>query len=323
MRRTKRLAAAALAATVLAGCQTRPPPVPENAPAEQRVDVTFYPQDAYQCGPAALAMALDFAGQKVKPKALVDEVWLPGRQGSLLLELRAAARARERLVYPVDSPQALFQQLDAGYPVLVMQNLAFSFWPRWHFAVVTGYTDNGERMILHTGTTESDRQHWNRFIRTWARAEYRGLVIPPPGRLPGKADPVKLVGALEDLRNTAGTKAAVPYWQTAMERWPEQYLIQFGWGNLQWNRNQPGEAIRAFRKAVAIDPEAASAWNNLAESWRQSGCPARAQKAIQKALALEPDRSAFRDTRERIDDMTESSCPPELTTLSDSTQPGP
>lgn len=292
----------------LAGCQTLPPPVPENAPARHQLDVPFHPQDKYQCGPAALAMALGAAGHEVAPATLIDEVWLPQRKGSLAIELRAAARTRERLVYPVNTPEALFTQLDAGYPVLVMQNLAFSFWPQWHFAVVIGYEEDGQRMILHTGTNRADPSHWNRFVRTWARADYQGMVILPPGKLPAHGEPRNLVQALNDLQHSAGTEAALPYWQTAVQQWPEEYLMQFGWGNLQWNRGEKKDAIRAFRKAVEIRPDAASAWNNLAEAWRQSGCKEQARDTIKKALALEPDRNTFQDTRNRIEQMPEADC---------------
>jgi hypothetical protein len=30
-------------------------------------------------------------------------------------------------------------QLEAGRPVLVLQNLALKLWPQWHYAVVVGY----------------------------------------------------------------------------------------------------------------------------------------------------------------------------------------
>ena len=269
----------------------------------------FYAQEKYQCGPAALAMALGAAGHEVAPATLIDEVWLPERKGSLAIELRAAARARERLVYPVDTPNQLFAQLDAGQPVLVMQNLAFSFWPQWHFAVVIGYAENGERVILHTGTDRGDGTHWNRFVRTWARADYQGMVVLPPGELPAKAEPQKLVRALNDLEQSPSPEAALPYWQATVERWPDKYLVQFGWGNLQWNRGEKEDAIRAFQKAVEIRPEAASAWNNLAEAWRQMDCAERAHKAIEQALQVEPTRQAIQDTRDQIKAMPEHQCP--------------
>ena len=49
----------------------------------------FYPQDDYQCGPAALATLLGAAGRPSSPEALVDEVYIPARRGSLEPEMIA------------------------------------------------------------------------------------------------------------------------------------------------------------------------------------------------------------------------------------------
>lgn len=54
--------------------------------------VPFYPQQAYQCGPAALAGVLGAAGATIDPETLAPQVYLPGRRGSLQAELVAAAR---------------------------------------------------------------------------------------------------------------------------------------------------------------------------------------------------------------------------------------
>src|SRR3978361_1869587 len=77
------------AALVLAGCGTLiPQPValrtdwPAGVPQQvEMTQVPFFPQDEYQCGPAALAMAMSYAGDHVLPQALVDEVWWPSRHG--------------------------------------------------------------------------------------------------------------------------------------------------------------------------------------------------------------------------------------------------
>jgi tetratricopeptide (TPR) repeat protein len=212
----------------------------------------------------------------------------------------------------VETPEALFAQLDAGYPVLVMQNLAFSFWPQWHFAVAIGYENDGERIVLHTGTDRADGTHWNRFVRTWARADYRGMVVMRPGELPANAKPRELVRALNDLQASAGPEAARPYWQAAVEQWPDHYLVQFGQGNLQWALDEKEDAIQSFRKAGKIRPDAASAWNNLAEAWRQTGCRERARAAIEKAFEIAPQREAIRDTRDQIKTMNESRCTVDL-----------
>ncbi|PKM21891.1 MAG: peptidase C39, partial [Gammaproteobacteria bacterium HGW-Gammaproteobacteria-14] len=163
------------------GCQQLPPA--PYAP-EQQITVPFFPQTDYHCGPAALASMLHWGGAEADLDGLIDEVWLPGRRGSLAIELDAAARTRGLLVYPLQHPDHLWAELDAGHPVLVLQNLGSPRWPRWHFAVVIGYRDGGQRVLLHTDTRPSHSSHWNRFIRTWARADFTGFVMLPEGKLP-------------------------------------------------------------------------------------------------------------------------------------------
>jgi tetratricopeptide (TPR) repeat protein len=298
----------------LAGCQTLAPPLPTQAPTATEVKVPFHPQEKYQCGPASLAMMLGWAGTPAAPEALVSEVWLPERQGSLLLELRAAARARGLLVYPVNSPEALFAELDRGHPVLVLQNLAFSFWPRWHFAVAIGYRDGGRDVILHSGTEAARPSAWNRFLRTWARADYQGFVALPVGEVPATAQPLALARALQDLSGTAGNGAAVPHWQAAVEHFPEAWLLRFGLGNAQWSAGDRNTALEQWQKAVSLNPRAASAWNNLAEGLLQSGCHEQARTAVQKAYQLAPEDAAIRDTRESIQAAgnENSACPVHL-----------
>ena len=57
---------------------------PEGIPTRvELAQVPFFPQEDYECGPAALAMVANAAGVKVSPETLVNHFYLPGRQGSL------------------------------------------------------------------------------------------------------------------------------------------------------------------------------------------------------------------------------------------------
>ena len=114
-------AAAFAAALVLAGCASRGPQLPPvtvaGLPASVELDSTpFFPQQDYQCGPAALATVLVASGAQVSPDELVAEVYLPGRKGSLQAELIAAARARGRVDEAV-----LFAREGADVAVLGVQ----------------------------------------------------------------------------------------------------------------------------------------------------------------------------------------------------------
>ena len=94
---------ALLGVLLLAGCATAPPwpDRPASAPSGRVLldQVPFYPQERYQCGPASLAMMLNSQGLRTDPDRLKALVYLPGRQGSLQVEMVAAARAHDMVVY--------------------------------------------------------------------------------------------------------------------------------------------------------------------------------------------------------------------------------
>jgi hypothetical protein len=80
---------------VLGGCASGGPQLEaiDTLGYPERVELTdtpFFPQREYQCGPAALATVLAASEVSVTADALVPEVFLPGRQGSLQSELLAA-----------------------------------------------------------------------------------------------------------------------------------------------------------------------------------------------------------------------------------------
>lgn len=275
---------------LLAACQTLPPPDLAQQQPEHQISVPFVPQEKYQCGPAALAMMLQWAGKDDTADALVEEVWLPEREGSLGIELKAAARSRDLLAYPVEDEDSLFRELQAGRPVLVLQNLALERWPKWHFAVVTGYDKAGKTIILHSGTTESDTSHWNRFIRTWARADRWGFTLVPPGELPASATAHGLFRAISAAPNGAS------YWPVAVEAFPESGELWFGYGNSLWGEQQRHAALKAFEKAVSLKPDFAAAWNNLAYAHHAFGDEQKARESLCQALTLSPDDPGLQDS---------------------------
>ena len=133
-----------LALAFLAGCA--PPQTARlmKAPAQlppkvELTNVPFFPQEAYQCGPASLAMALAWSGVSVRPEDLVAQVYSPAREGTLPTEMMSASRRHGRVAYPVSTLVGLATELAAGTPVVVLQNLGPWWWSRGHWAIVVGY----------------------------------------------------------------------------------------------------------------------------------------------------------------------------------------
>jgi hypothetical protein len=257
--------------------------VPERA---ELAAVPFFPQEAYQCGPAALAEVLVHAGVDASPEALVKQVYLPGREGSLQAEMLAAARRHGLVAYPLAPRLAdILREVAAGTPVVVLENLAFGFAPIWHYAVVVGFDLPREEIVLRSGTTFRLAMTLSNFERTWARSEYWAMVALPPRRLPATAGAdayVAAVIALERLEPAAARQA----YDTALGRWPDHLLARIALGNAAYAMRDLAAAEVAYRRAARDHPQAADAWNNLAQALFELNRRSEALNAAERAVAL-------------------------------------
>lgn len=280
---------------VCGGCTLNPPRFEsaEIAGLPARAELTqvpFFPQERYQCGPAALATVLRSAGATGSPDELVAEVYLPGRKGSLQVELGSAARMRDRVVYPVsqDLP-SLLRQVAAGTPVLVMQNLGVTLIPIWHYAVLVGYDLDAGTLMLRSGTTERRVMGMRRFMSTWNRAQRWALVVLEPGKLPADAQLDRYVAAAAGLEAVGRLGAAEQSYVSARGRWPDSVWPQLGLANLDYRRGDFEAAQSGYLAALAIDPQNVVAHNNLAEILSDRGCASQARTHVERAAALAKD----------------------------------
>ena len=137
--------------------------------------VPFYPDEGDHCGPAVLAELLGAAGRPVTPEALVPQLLVPDRRGSLQVELLAAARRQQALAMVLPGElDAVLAELADGRPVGVLLNLALSWWTQWHYASVVGIDRVTEEVVLHSGTERAARWPLTTFEHTWARARATG-----------------------------------------------------------------------------------------------------------------------------------------------------
>lgn len=307
---------------VLAGCASTPqwpeaPPSQSGSFQERQLltDVPFYPQEKYQCGPAALATMLNTQGHNSDPDALVEKVYIPERQGTLKVEMVAAARSHQLLVYPLDPNLTdLLTEVAAGNPVLVMQNLGFGWWPQWHFAVVMGFDQVRNAVILHTDTRKAHEQSLRVFLTTWQRAEKWSAVMLPPNRLPATAKPLKYLTAASDLESTGQLEAARAAYSTATETWPDQPAAWLGLGNVAYQQSDWQTASAQYSEMVERFPDMASGWNNLAHALKKQGCDTEANAAAECAYRLDEKRfsgliDAKRESEEDPQQCPEILCP--------------
>ncbi|UCG67396.1 MAG: PA2778 family cysteine peptidase [Deltaproteobacteria bacterium] len=242
--------------------------------------VPFYPQRNHHCGPAAMAMVLQWATVKVSPEELVSEVFTPSRQGSLQSALIGAARRHDRLAHPIRGAEELLTELTSGHPVLVLQNLGLSWLPRWHYAVAIGYDTVKGVIILHSGKDPSREVNWRLFMRTWRRVECWGLVVLPPGLLPASGEEHSYMRSALGLEQAGQWEGAALAYGAALRRWPLSLGALMGLGNCRYKLGDLGGAERAFRRATEAHSTSGEAFNNLAHVLAEQG---RYDEALQMA----------------------------------------
>jgi len=292
-------------AVFLSGCAllpsarvTPPPGVPPKAIV---AGVPFFAQAELQCGPAALAMVLNWSGLEAQPSGLAAEVYSPGLKGSLQSAMLGAARRHGRVAYPITGSEALLTEISAGHPVIVLVNLGFFWYPKWHYAMVIGYDQEQNEVILHSGLNAGQHQGFRLFLNTWRRSESWGLLVLPPERLPGTAAEEAWLTAVAGLERSGQWQSAATGYTAALKRWPESFAAWIGLGNSFYNLHDLAGAAEAFRRAALLQPGNGIPLNNLAQVLTEQGKPQEALAAAQRAVELGgPLLENFKQTLEEI-----------------------
>jgi len=275
-------------------------PLPLQA---ELAEVPFYPQEIHQCGPASLAMLLNAGGDQVTPQQLTAQVYVPGRAGSLQVEMLSATRRNGLLAYPL-APQLadVLAEVAAGSPVLVLQNLALSWYPLWHFAVVVGYDLEREELILRSGLERRQVLPFTTFEYTWARAEHWAMLALPPGTLPHTATEAGYVASAVALEQAGHMQGALAAYESGLQRWPLNLTARIGSGNAAYAQGDMRRAEIAYRQATQDHPDSASAFNNLAQVLADQKQFAAALVYAKRAVDLGgPQQAVARDTLRQIE----------------------
>jgi len=295
----------ALLLGLLTGCSAGLPPETaarlERLPSLQVTDVPLYAQQQHQCGPAALAMVLGWGGEQLSPSALSPEVFSPTRQGSLQPAMVAAARRHGRAAYEITGLDALLTELEAGHPVIVLENLGLDWWPRWHYSVVVGASAKGEALLLYSGRDRGELVPLDNFRHTWDRGGDWGLLVLPPARLPASQSESAVLAGLAALEAAGQSPAAAAGYAAMAKRWPENLPVRIGWANCLYADGLLPAAEQVLAEACRRFPDAGVVWNNRAQVLFELGRREEALQAAERAVSLGgPLRDVFRATRDDI-----------------------
>ena len=134
-------------------------------------EVPFVEQKDDFCGPASLAMVMNFYGVKVTQEDIANEIYSPELKGSLSMEL---------VLYPISKGfeaeiyngglDDLKQKVRAMFPLIVSIREREDT-DRTHYMVVWGYDDMNKKIFAHSGRKERVVMGYDVFIEMWNRVD--------------------------------------------------------------------------------------------------------------------------------------------------------
>jgi predicted double-glycine peptidase len=140
--------------------------------------VPFFPQEAYQCGPASLASVLNYWGSQTTPEEIAGEIFSRGARGTLNLDMVLYAQRKGLKANQFrGSREKLKENIDAGRPVIVLVDLGIWVYRQGHFMVVIGYAE--ERVIVNSGREQRKFIPWSPFLKSWEKTKFWALLVTP------------------------------------------------------------------------------------------------------------------------------------------------
>lgn len=264
-------------------------------------DVPFFPQTDNYCGPSSVAMVLKHYDKDPDLNALIRAMYVPGLQGTLQAEVKSALRTNGMLAYQLPRTlESLLKEIDAGQPVVVLQNLGVNWYPKWHYAVVVGYDLDKKKILLHSGKHQNRAISVKKFALTWARGKNWGIIPLPPGKLPASEDANGVFLAMAELSKQIATfNERARLYQSGIERWPSNEKFSLALGNLYHEIGDYDSATDTLIKALEQGANSANIYNNLAYGLVGMGCRLQAIDAISCAVSKSTS-VAFLESRDDI-----------------------
>ena len=148
------------------------------------IEVPFFPQETFQCGPAALATVINYwygkagTAKILTPETIGAEIYSPSARGVLGIDLELYARKlgfqAEQAVGTIDR---LKSSIDRGVPPLLLVDYGFSLYQRNHFMVVKGYSDRA--LLVNSGGRENELVANEDLLKVWKKTGYWMLLVKP------------------------------------------------------------------------------------------------------------------------------------------------
>lgn len=316
---------------VFIGCANAPlqrpladEPIAEMIPADEvgqpiRLQVAHYAPRTDHCGPAAVRSVLAYYSSVDESVTvptldeLAGDMMLPKLKGSWQVGVTSTLREYGLVPYELTpSKAALEQSLVAGQPLIVLQNLGFRWWPKWHYAVVVGFDNAKQRVLLHSADQAYYDVPWRLFEKTWRRGGRWALAAVPPHQMPQGVAIEAQISALADLASAGFKHDAAVGLAKARQVAAQAPLVWFASGNAKFAERAFAEAIDFYQQALALDGAYLPAMNNLAYAYQQVGEQEKAEAMIKQAVQLAPSNVEVNDSYQEIVSRASESMAPSV-----------
>lgn len=144
-------------------------------------NVPFIAQKKNFCGPASLAMVMNYYGVRISQDEIAKEIYEPGAEGTLSaqLVLYTLQKGFEAEMYNGNLDD-LKEKIRADFPLIVSVKADSS--DKTHYMVVWGYDDLDKRILAHSGRKERVVMGYDEFIDMWKRADFLTVWMYPKVR---------------------------------------------------------------------------------------------------------------------------------------------
>lgn len=232
------------------------------------IPVSFIPQKKYRCGPAVLAMELTYWGEEISEGEVAKNIYLPDPKGTLTFDLESYP---EKFGLWARSYQGnlsdLKDKLDRDIPVIVLIGTGPFFFRIYHYALVVGYWDKQDVVIMHSGKKKDCLMKYKAFLERWKTADFWTLLVCPPEKIS---------------------------WSLTKEESLDLARFYFDCANKDLEKKLFQKAAFGYQKAIRLSPEFADAYNNLAWVYfKQKKNLDEAINLVQKALQLNPAHKKY------------------------------
>lgn len=247
--------------------------------------VPLISQSDHYCGPASLAMVSQYYGRNLSKEAAAEMVYTAGRKGTFQHDMVTAFSRNGFIAIRADSLDEIIEEIHKDNPVIVFQNLAFSWAPKWHFAVITGYDLSRNGFYIHSGKRKNHFVSFKTFGKSWNKGGRWAYVVTPPEKLPVTAEFPDLIQSVAKLEKTGQIEAALKGYYAIVEKYPQNHDGWFGLANIMMLKKKYKEAERFYQLSLDNKPTV-YAYNNMAYALSYQGRDGEACKLLDDAMSL-------------------------------------